>query len=286
LSEEIPEIPSPGSFAIQLSSESLTVGIREILHPDDQHATYQITLPSFDGPMDLLLHLIKEHELDIYDIPISRITNEYLAYLEILKAMNLEIAGDFLVMAATLMQIKSRMLLPLDPTPDEPEEDPRLELMRRLLEYKKFKDAAGQLLDLEKSRQHLLPRVVPPGQKEGEEEEHLEEVTLFGLLAAYKDILIHAQEDVTAELDRPEITVSQKINDLMDVLQDNPRVVFRPFLESCRTKTEKIVALLALLELIKLKLVRVVQNKVFGEIEVILVQTDSPAPPVPPAETE
>ncbi len=285
MTEEKPETPTPSAFAIQLSSDIRMVGIKEILHPEDQRATYQITMPSFDGPMDLLLHLIREHELDIYDIPISRITNEYLAYLEILKAMNLEIAGDFLVMAATLMQIKSRMLLPMDPTPDEPEEDPRMELMRRLLEYKRFKDAAGQLLDLEKSRQHLLPRVVPPGQKEGEEEERLEEVTLFGLLAAYKDILIHAQEDVTAELTRPEITVSQKINDLMDVLQDNPRVVFRPFLESCRTKTEKIVALLALLELIRLKLVRVVQNKVFGEIEVILVQPDMPTPPVPPTET-
>jgi segregation and condensation protein A len=285
VSEETPETPTPGSFAIQLSSTTLNVAIKEILHPDDQRATYQITLPSFDGPMDLLLHLIKEHELDIYDIPISRITKEYLAYLEILEAMNLEIAGDFLVMAATLMQIKSRLLLPMDPTPDEPEEDPRLELMRRLLEYKKFRDAADQLSGLEKSRQHLLPRVVSSELKEGDSEERLEEVTLFGLLAAYKDILIHAQEDVTAELTRPEITVSQKINDLMDVLQDSPRVVFRPFLESCRTKIEKIVALLALLELIRLKLVRVVQNKVFGEIEVILMQPDTPAPQDPPIET-
>jgi segregation and condensation protein A len=276
----VPEQAPESSFSIQLSSKVSTVSIKEIVHPDDQRATYQITLPAFDGPMDLLLHLIKEHELDIYDIPISRITNEYLAYIELLKALNLEIAGDFLVMAATLMQIKSRMLLPLDSTPEEPEEDPRLELMRRLLEYKKFRDAAEQLMDLEKNRRHLLPRGVSADQKEGEEEERLEEVTLFGLLAAYKDILIHSQEDVTAELTRPEITVSQKINDLMDVLQENPRVVFRPFLESCRTKTEKIVALLALLELIRLKLVRVVQNKVFGEIEVILVQPESPAPTV------
>lgn len=289
MSQEIPETPPiqpvseqapESSFSIQLSSRVSNVAIKEIIHPDDQRATYQITLPAFDGPMDLLLHLIREHELDIYDIPISRITNEYLAYIELLKALNLEIAGDFLVMAATLMQIKSRMLLPLDPTPDEPEEDPRLELMRRLLEYKKFRDAADQLMGLEKNRRNLLPRGVSTDQKEGEEEERLEEVTLFGLLAAYKDILIHSQEDVTAELTRPEITVSQKINDLMDVLQENPRVVFRPFLESCRTKTEKIVALLALLELIRLKLVRVVQNEVFGEIEVILVQPESPAPTV------
>ncbi|HTC22420.1 MAG TPA: segregation/condensation protein A, partial [bacterium] len=131
--------------AVSLSSSATNVTIKEIINQEDQRPTYQITLPYFDGPMDLLLHLIKEHELDIYDIPISKITKEYLAYIEIMQSLNLEIAGDFLVMAATLMQIKSRMLLPIDPTPDQPEEDPRLELMRRLIEYKKFRDAADQL---------------------------------------------------------------------------------------------------------------------------------------------
>jgi segregation and condensation protein A len=265
---------------VSLSNSITTVVIKEIIGKDDQRPTYQITIPSFDGPMDLLLHLIKEHELDIYDIPISKITKEYLAYLEIMKTLNLEIAGDFLVMAATLMQIKSRMLLPVDPTPDQPEEDPRLELMRRLIEYKKFKDAADQLLDLEKLRGHLLSRKIPPNMKEVGEEEHLEEVTLFGLLAAFKDVLIHSQEDVTAELLRPEITVTQKINDLMDLLQAEQKIVFRPILTACRTKIEKIVALLALLELIRLKLVRVVQNKLFGEIEVFLLQNEITEPPV------
>jgi len=249
----------------------MKVHIKEILHQEDQRPTYQITLPSFDGPMDLLLHLIKEHELDIYDIPIARITKEYLVYLDLMKALNLEIAGDFLVMAATLMQIKSRMLLPVDPTPDEPQEDPRLELMRRLIEYKKFKEAADQLSDFEKIRQNLLPRMVPAGLKEGGEEEHLEEVTLFGLLAAFKDVLIHAQEDFTAELVRPEITVSQKINDMMDLLQKENRVALRPFLAALKTKIEKIVTLLALLEMIRLKLVKAFQDKAYGEIEVHLM---------------
>jgi segregation and condensation protein A len=262
--------------AVSLSSSATNVIIKEIINQEDQRPTYQITLPYFDGPMDLLLHLIKEHELDIYDIPISKITKEYLAYIEIMQSLNLEIAGDFLVMAATLMQIKSRMLLPIDPTPDQPEEDPRLELMRRLIEYKKFRDAAEQLLDMEKNRHHLLPRNVPVDMKEVGEEEHLEEVTLFGLLAAFKDVLIHTQEDVTAELTRPEITVSQKINDLMDLLQSDQKIVFRPFLTACRTKIEKIVALLALLEMIRLKLVRVFQDKVFGEIEVHLSQVEAP----------
>lgn len=266
-----------GPVEISLSSTASSVTIQEVVNEEDQRPTYRITLPLFDGPMDLLLHLIKEHELDIYDIPISRITREYLVYLDLMQSLNLEIAGDFLVMAATLMQIKSRMLLPVDPTPDEPQEDPRLELMRRLIEYKKFKDAAEQLLEKEKDRQKLIPRNVPDEMKEVGEEEHLEEVTLFGLLAAFKDVLIHAQEDVTAELSRPEITVSQKINDLMDVLQNQRRLLFRPIMTACRTKIEKIVALLALLELVRLKLVRVFQNKVYGEIEVFLNEDEVPA---------
>ena len=277
------KVQAEGPVEITLSNSATKVVIKEILGQEDQRPTYQITLPSFDGPMDLLLHLIKEHELDIYDIPISRITREYLDYLEMMRSLNLEIAGDFLVMAATLMQIKSRMLLPVDPTPEEPQEDPRLELMRRLIEYKKFRDAAGQLADLEKGRQFLLPRMVAPAFKEGGEEEHLEEVTLFGLLAAFKDVLIHSQEDLTAELVRPEITISQKINDLMDVLQNERRIVFRPFLTACRTKIEKIVALLALLELIRLKLVRAVQEKTFGEIEIHLVANEAPGGAAPAA---
>jgi segregation and condensation protein A len=272
VSDPNPENPETSpSVELSISKNAVSVAIKEILGPEDQRPTYQITLPSFDGPMDLLLHLIKEHELDIYDIPISRITKEYLAYLEIMRTLNLEVAGDFLVMAATLMQIKSRMLLPVDPTPDQPEEDPRLELMRRLVEYKKFKDAADQLLDLEKIRLHLLPRRVPEVLKETGEVEHLQEVSFFGLLAAFKDVLIHARGEMTAELLHPEITVSQKINDLMDLLQSQGKLPLRPYLASCRRKVEQIVILLALLELMRLKLVRAVQEQAFGEIEVHLV---------------
>ena len=277
MSESSNENSNPGGpVAISLSPAATTVVIKEIINQEDLRPTYQITLPFFDGPMDLLLYLIKEHQLDIYDIPISKITKEYLAYLEIMRTLNLDIAGDFLVMAATLMQIKSRMLLPIDPSLEQPEEDPRLELMRRLIEYKKFRDAADQLSDLEKIKTHLLPRNVSLDLKREGEEEHLEEVTLFGLLAAFKDVLIHSQEDMTAELSRPEITVTQKINDLVDLLQKNQRIAFRPFLTACRTKIEKIVSLLALLELIRLRLVRAVQGKIFGEIEIFLTQPDIP----------
>jgi segregation and condensation protein A len=265
-------VPEP--LEITLSKDVSAVVIREILHAEDQRLTYQITMPSFDGPMDLLLHLIKEHELDIYDIPISKITKEYLAYLDIMRSLNLEIAGDFLVMAATLMHVKSKMLLPIEPETEEEVEDPRAELMRRLLEYKMFKDAADQLQDREKTRNRLLGRLVSEDLKQVGGEEHLEEVTLFGLLAAFKDVLIHSQEDPTAELIRPEITVTQKINDVMDLLQANKKILFKTMLAACKTKIEKIVCLLALLELLRLKLAKAFQNKIFDEIEIYLVQSE------------
>jgi segregation and condensation protein A len=270
-----------GPVIVSLSKDVTGVVIKEILHSEDQRLTYQITLPSFDGPMDLLLHLIKEHELDIYDIPISKITKEYLAYLEIMRSLNLEIAGDFLVMAATLMHVKSKMLLPLEPETEEEVEDPRAELMRRLIEYKKFKDAADQLQDMEKTRNRVMGRLVSEELKQVGEEEHLEEVTLFGLLAAFKDVLIHTQEDPTAELVRPEITVAQKINDVMDMLQTSKKILFKSLLESCRTKIEKIVCLLALLELMKLKLAKAFQNKVFDEVEIYLLQSEPSGDVVP-----
>ncbi len=246
------------------------VAIKEILSPEDQRLTYQITLPTFEGPMDLLLHLIKEHELDIYDIPIHKITKEYLAYLELMRTLNLEVAGDFLVMAATLMQIKSRLLLPMDPREDEEEEDPRAELVRRLIEYKKFKDAAQQLSGLEKERGRLFTRVVPEEAKAAGEEEHLMEVTLFGLLSAFKDVLIHSQEELGTELIRPEITVTQKINDLMDRLQASHEVEFKPIIAACRSKLERIVTFLAVLELVRLKLVKAFQREAFDEIRLKL----------------
>ncbi len=276
---------TPEPVNISLSKDVSGVVIKEILNAEDQRLTYQITLPSFDGPMDLLLHLIKEHELDIYDIPISKITKEYLAYLDIMRSLNLEIAGDFLVMAATLMHVKSKMLLPIEPETEEEVEDPRAELMRRLLEYKMFKDAADQLQGMEKTRTRLLGRMVSEDMKQVGEEEHLEEVTLFGLLAAFKDVLIHSQEDPTAELIRPEITVTQKINDVMDMLQANKKILFKSMLTACRTKIEKIICLLALLELLRLKLAKAFQNKIFDEIEIYLIQSESTESPQASAES-
>ena len=253
-----------------LSISRAAVTIKEILSPEDQRLTYQITLPTFDGPMDLLLHLIKEHEVDIYDIPIHKITKEYLAYLELMRSLNLDVAGDFLVMAATLMHIKSRMLLPVEPSKEQEEEDPRAELVRRLLEYKMFCDAAERLTGMEKEHGRLFTRTIPEEAKDAGEEDHLMEVTLFGLLSAFKDVLIQSQEEMTTELVRPEITVTQKINDIMDLLQEKGEARFRQVLISCRSKLEKIVMLLAVLELVRLRLIRAFQRSAFDEIHLTL----------------
>ena len=267
----LPEVSAPSAAPATPSTAALPAILQEMLQPEDQRLTYRITLPAFDGPMELLLHLIKEHEVDIYDIPIAVITKEYLSVLELMQSLDLEVAGDFLVMAATLMQIKSRMLLPNEPTADgEEPEDPRAELVRRLLEYKQFKDAADRLGDMEKERGRIYPRNVPDEWKEAGEEEHLVEVTLFGLLNAFKDVLIHAQQDFSTELIRPEITVTQKINDLMDMLQEQREIQFRPLLYSLKTKLEKIVTFLALLELVRLKLVKAYQAGPFEEIRLFL----------------
>jgi segregation and condensation protein A len=266
--------PLPGIPPLE---PSLAAVLKEILHPEDQKPTYQITLPAFDGPMDLLLHLIKEHEVDIYDIPIALLTKEYLSVLELMQALNLDVAGDFLVMAATLMQIKSRMLLPPDPTAEgEEPEDPRAELVRRLIEYKQFKEAADRLGDLEKDRGRLFPRNMPDSWKESAEEQHLVEVTLFGLLSAFKDVLIHSQQDFTTELVHPEVTVTQKINDLMDLLQEKREVEFKSLLGPLKSKLERIVTFLALLELVRLRLVKAFQQGPFGEIRLFLTENAPP----------
>jgi segregation and condensation protein A len=267
----VPDVSEPTAAPALPTASTLPPILQEMLQPEDQRLTYRITLPAFDGPMELMLHLIKEHEVDIYDIPIAVITKEYLAVLELMESLNLEVAGDFLVMAATLMQIKSRMLLPNPPAVDgEEPEDPRAELVRRLLEYKQFKDAADRLGNMEKERGRIYPRTVPEEWKEAGEEEHLVEVTLFGLLNAFKDVLIHAQQDFSTELIRPEITVTQKINDLMDMLQEQREIQFRPLLYSLKTKLEKIVTFLALLELVRLKLVKAYQSGPFEEIRLFL----------------
>lgn len=235
---------------------------------------YNIKIPVFEGPFDLLLHLIKENKLDIYDIPIALITGQYLQYIEIMKELNLEIAGEFLVTAATLIHIKSRMLLPADEeAPAEEQEDPRLELVQRLLEYQAFKDAALGLREKEEEWMNIFRRE-PVKEKEAETEKeeegelYLFDVNLFDLLGAFKGMLDKAPPEVV-EITRETLTVKDRISLIMEMLEDQDTIRFEDLFKEDRTQPQLIVTFIALLELIRLGLVRAYQEKDFGSIWVI-----------------
>ncbi len=229
---------------------------------------YKIRLDVFEGPLDLLLYLIKKDELNIYDIPIMKITHQYLDYINLMDDLNLDIAGEFLVMAATLMQIKSRMLLPPDPAGLETmEEDPRAELVRRLLEYKAFKEAAERFREFETKQSGVFGRF-------GSEPDYPDDdlgfidVSLFDLLSAFQKVLQGFPEEVPHEVLKDEYTVADKILDITEKLTREPRLRFSRLFRSAKNKLEAITTFLALLELVRQKTVLIEQGEQFGEIEI------------------
>lgn len=233
-------------------------------------ASYRVKLESFEGPLDLLLHLIRKNQLDIYDIPISVITKQYLEYLTAMKELNLDIAGEFILMASTLIQIKSRMLLPVQPEEDIPEEeveDPRAELVRRLLEYQRYRDAAGQL-----DSKSLLGRDVFARMVDTAEIEHLAydeqtvEVDLFQLVAAVQKILEKLPEDIAHEVYGDTIKVADRINDILTLLHEKELVAFEELFTPSGCKDFIVTTFLAILELCKMRLVRIFQNAEFSTI--------------------
>jgi segregation and condensation protein A len=228
-----------------------------------------IKIPVFEGPFDLLLHLIRENKLDIYDIPISVITSQYLEYIEIMKELNLEIAGDFLVMAATLIQIKSRMLLPPDEEAAAEElEDPRLDLVQRLLDYQKYKEAASDLRTKEEEWMRVYHK--EPLAEEGEEEGelYLFDLSLFDLLDAFKKILDKAPPEIVS-ITRETLTVKDKISMIMEMIEGKEAVRFEDLFRDGISRVQLIITFVSLLELIRLGLARVYQEKQFGNIWVI-----------------
>jgi len=234
---------------------------------------YKLKLEIFEGPLDLLLYLIKKDDIDIHDIPISQITEQYMQYISMMKMLDLDVVGDFLVMAATLMQIKSRMLLPPDPN-EQPEEelDPRDELARRLLEYKNFKEIAEALKKKETLQQDFFGRNIDPGALQQLREESREiyyEASLFDLISALSEALKKAPEEVIHEIITEEFTVEKKLHDILHLLLKESPIRLQDLFERARTKIEIIVTFLAVLELIRLKELIAVQKGVFGEIEVM-----------------
>jgi segregation and condensation protein A len=231
---------------------------------------YPVRLEMFEGPLDLLLHLIKKHEINIYDIPIALVTKQYLEYLDLMSELNLDVVGEFLVMAATLIHIKSRMLLPRpDPAQEDPDEDPREALMRQLLEHQRFK-AAAELLherEIQRSAQWGRPdaRV---SEVVGEAPEPEVEVDLFSLMAAFRQVLDRAKQRPRVILPPEQISIEARIDQLKARLSDTEACGFEELFADVETRGGMIVTFLALLEMIRLKLVRVFQQGNFGPIRV------------------
>lgn len=235
--------------------------------------TYKVNLPIFEGPLDLLLFLIKKDEVDIYDIPIAKITAEYLEYLDMLQKLDLSIAGEFLVMAATLMHIKSKMLLPKPPVEEETiEEDPRAELVQRLIEYKKFKEAATSLVDMENIRKQVSPRRAKPDLDNIMIEDYSfddgEQANIFSLITAFVKVVKNFSHEDVHKVVEDEYTVSEKIHDLYHLLVDTKVVSFTDLFKKAKTKLEAITIFLAILELIRLNEILVTQHDAFSEIEI------------------
>ena len=234
---------------------------------------YKVKLESFEGPLDLLIHLIRKNEVNVYDIPISLITEQYLGYLELMQELNLDVAGEFLVMAATLIHLKSRTLLPRpDPAQADggPEEDPREALVRRLLEHQKYKAAAELLHDRETLRgaQFMRPdaRVADAA---GDDYEPELEVDLFSLLAAFRGVLERANRRPRMVLPPEEMSIELRIEQLLSRLSETEACGFEDlFSDGDDSRAFMIVTFLALLEMIRLKLIRVFQSGGFGPIRV------------------
>ena len=228
-----------------------------------------VKLERFEGPLDLLLHLIKRDEIDIYDIPIAHITQQYLAYLDLMRSYDLEVAGEFLVMAATLMRIKAKMLLPL-PGPGEPEDegDPREELVQRLVEYRQFKEAAGTLKLREEERRQLYERGMLPGEEEAGPLP-LAAATLFDLLDALNRVMLRVPAQTVYEVQGEIFGVEDKIAMIAQSVAEEGTVSFNALMLKCRARAEVIVTFIALLELVKLGHITVTQAEPFGDIQIV-----------------
>ncbi|WP_050029628.1 segregation/condensation protein A [Verrucomicrobium sp. BvORR034] len=239
---------------------------------ENTDSDYKVKLEIFEGPLDLLLYLIKKDEIDIYDVSIERITSQYLGYIETFKALNIELSGEFIVMAANLMYLKSRTLLPKDvqpPDEEADEEDPRWELIRQLVEYKKFKDAA-QFLHIRDSSGAEFFAANPELPDLNAPVEGLPQIGIFDLIRAFQKVLKKFEDVHTLrEIVDDRWTVSDKIDYLLSVLPVGGKVPFMSLFTEATSRSEVIITFLAMLELMKLNFLKIEQERVLGEIFVI-----------------
>lgn len=233
---------------------------------------YEIKLDIFEGPLDLLLYLIRKNEIDICDIPIALITKQYLEYIEMIRSLNLDLAGEFLVLASTLVHIKSRMLLPVPEDEEaEDEEDPRAELVRQLLEYQAFKEAALQLDSRPVLERDVFKRASPvevPGHPEDPDD--LEEMDVFDLVKAFQQIVARMDPGERIEIDGEKMSLADRINEIMERLTEHGNLTFTEILGERGDRRWVLYTFLAVLELMKLRMIRAYQGESFGVIRIFL----------------
>jgi segregation and condensation protein A len=240
---------------------------------------YRVKLDVFEGPLDLLLHLVKKNEVDLANIPIATITDQYMGYLELFQQLDLDIAGEYLVMAATLLHLKSRLLLPGDETPEEEEgEDPRSELVRQLLEYQRFKEAAEMLNRRDQLERDVFVRA--PMRDEFEiEQDVIYDVSLGDLLDALQEVLKRAAPGVVHEVVLEEISLRERICFILDALRERQTVIFTELFPPEATRLQILTTFLGLLELVRTRMIQVRQEEQFGPILLSLaVSVDAPLP--------
>ena len=251
-------------------------------------AEYKVKFEVFEGPLDLLLYLIKKEEVDIYEVNLTKLATQFIEYIELMRQFDLEIAGEFVVMAATLMYIKSRELLPVEQQAqvegEEDGPDPRWELIRQLVEYKKFKDAAGRLQELEARQEDTFPRTPAKPEFADEPAWPKAEASIFDLLNAVSNILKRfAEPEDSRDVFEDKWTVSEKIEHILRAVTDRAHLRFAELFEHLTSRLEVVVTFLAVLELIRLRQIRAVQPEEFGEIEIFRASHLAAAVPAEPA---
>ncbi len=243
----------------------------------------RLRLDEFEGPFEVLLYLIRSQEIDIFDIPILKVTQQYLHFLDLMRTENLDIAGEFLVMAATLIQIKSRMLLPVETDAEDEdgveEEDPRLELVEKLLEYRRFRDLAAAVGDREQTRADCFGRTVRPVFADEPEEDGAIEVELYDLVKAVRAVLRFLADDLFHKVSLDEASVDDKIVRIEDILREKPGLSWAELCAECTTRVELVCCLLAILELCRMRRIRVHQHAAFGDLRLFARPQDGPEEP-------
>lgn len=245
----------------QLSFDFYTEKPQIVHHP---HEEIKIELGKFAGPLDLLLFLIKQEQANIFDIPIAKITDEYLKYIRLMKSLDISVAADFLVMAATLIEIKSRMLLPREPLAELEEdfEDPRKELVDRLLEYEKFKNAAQMFYQRSTVEQAIFSR----GRIESDETNPEVNVSVFDLLSVFQKILARHKEEIQYEIEREEMTLAQMLKNIKKLIFSAKETSLSKIFAEMRTKHDLVLAFIAVLEIVRTESVQLIQDKIFGDV--------------------